>query len=839
MASESQHFDPLNPNFSTCLDSLPLPDEEFPLPEGLMTDLDFDQVLDFSIEDILSFPSEDVDLPFDSVGFHDDSNSKDGSGILSLYDDSADRRSGDAMAMMNCPDRCCSDVASVLKSSAQECFGSPDRCSSGSASGSPSSDVVGGVLNLSSSSDSPDREVSGSASGDRGSDVVMVLNPPDREVSGSVSGGDGSSDAVRVLNPPSPDSVTRDQGFAGADVFMVLNSPSPDCNSSDREFSGSSSLDSSNNSSATAAVEQKMKVEDGSKGQLSKRKKGNEDGNIESRTSKFRRSISSANANSPGAFHAGNDEDEKKHARLMRNRESAQLSRQRKKHYVEELEDKVRSMHSTIAELNSKISFIMAENASLRQQLGGGGVCPPPPGMYPAPGMAPMHFPWVPCSSYALKPQGSQVPLVPIPRLKPQQPVSASRTKKSDSKKAESKTKKVASVSFMGLLFFLLIFGGLVPFVDIKFAGIRTPASGRLNFVKGGFDGGKPRGRVLAVSGHLNASDQESRFGLYAGKASYKRNNPEGIIREPEGLQNRRGARSPPGADGFGFSRNASEPLVASLYVPRNDKLVKIDGNLIIHSVLASEKAVAFSQASSGRKSAKATVSSDKKVGKNGLAIAANLASALAVSKSGRDLERHSHMYRSPTKQPKALMSGTGDTYGDNVKSTTSDGPLQQWFREGLAGPVLNSGMCTEVFQFEISPTSAANPGAIIPASSVVNASSGHTPRSSHSSKVKNRRILYHRLIPLAGSAPNSTEEHTAESPKDNGFHGNKSISSSMVVSVLIDPREAGDGDGDQMGMAPKSLSRIFVVVLLDSVKYVTYSCVLPLKGSGPHIVAA
>ena len=152
-------------------------------------------------------------------------------------------------------------------------------------------------------------------------------------------------------------------------------------------------------------------------------------------------------------------------------------------------QDKVRSMHSTIAELNSKISFIMAENASFRQQLGGGGVCPPPPGMYPAHGMAPMHFPWVPCSSYALKPQGSQVPLVPIPRLKPQQPVSASRTKKSDSKKAESKTKKVASVSFMGLLFFLLIFGGLVPFVDIKFAGITTPASGRLNFVNGGFDG--------------------------------------------------------------------------------------------------------------------------------------------------------------------------------------------------------------------------------------------------------------------------------------------------------------------------------------------------------------
>ena len=57
-----------------------------------------------------------------------------------------------------------------------------------------------------------------------------------------------------------------------------------------------------------------------------------------------------------------------------------------------------------------------------------------------------------------------------------------------------------------------------------------------------------------------------------------------------------------------------------------------------------------------------------------------------------------------------------------------------------------------------------------------------------------------------------------------------------MIVSVLVDPREAGDGDIDGM-MKPKSLSRIFVVVLIDSVKYVTYSCVLPR--AGPHLVTA
>ncbi|KAF3497614.1 hypothetical protein DY000_02053453 [Brassica cretica] len=57
-----------------------------------------------------------------------------------------------------------------------------------------------------------------------------------------------------------------------------------------------------------------------------------------------------------------------------------------------------------------------------------------------------------------------------------------------------------------------------------------------------------------------------------------------------------------------------------------------------------------------------------------------------------------------------------------------------------------------------------------------------------------------------------------------------------MVVSVLVDPGEGGDGDIDGMIGGPKSLFRIFVVVLVDSAKYVTYSCALPRSGA-PHLV--
>ncbi|KAF8047114.1 hypothetical protein N665_3201s0003 [Sinapis alba] len=152
-------------------------------------------------------------------------------------------------------------------------------------------------------------------------------------------------------------------------------------------------------------------------------------------------------------------DDEKRDARLIRNRESALLSRQRKKHYVEELEDKVKNLQTIITDLNSKVSYFMSENVTLRQTVGSGkGMCwPPSSGMYPMP------YPWMPFPAYL----GSHqvVPLLPIPRLKPQR--SLAKVKKS----SEAKTKKVASVSFLGLLFCLFLFCALAPIVNVSYGG--------------------------------------------------------------------------------------------------------------------------------------------------------------------------------------------------------------------------------------------------------------------------------------------------------------------------------------------------------------------------------
>ncbi|KAL3632591.1 hypothetical protein CASFOL_025575 [Castilleja foliolosa] len=653
--------------------------------------------------------------------------------------------------------------------------------------------------------------------------------------------GDGDLPADRswegsgVLNSPSPDMESQQ-------ISDYLNMPSPESNGSNRDstencygdvkilnchspesqgsgnFGSNLSGDSNNCTTRSVSstpnlsnslrrnefVDQKIKLEEpannNSNKSLLKRKKESEDvmgnnDNNESRINKYRKSDCSADNNNSSSDNNEvlTEEEEKRKTRLLRNRESAQLSRQRKKHYVEELEDKVRTMHTTIQDLNSKISFFMAENATLRQQMSssGGGAVPPPPmgppphGMYPHPGMM---YPWMPCPPpYMVKPQGSQVPLVPIPRLKTQKSTQAPKTsKKAESKKNEgAKTKKVASVSFLGLLFFIMLFGGLVPMVNVRYGGAKEVFTGGEGYIGGVFSE-KHHGRVLMVNGteygekHVGFRDQSSNSSVRGDQ-----NGPD------------------PSANEFARSGNGSEPLAASLYVPRNDKLVKIDGNLIIHSVLASEKAMASRGKGGG--------------GETGLVVPGDLVPTIPVSGVGRNGAVHPHL--------RALGSGSADK--DNMKSATTDGKLQQWFREGLAGPMLSAGLCTEVFQFDIS-------AAIIPATTAQNISEEQTQNSTHSNMGTNRRIL--RPISLPESSHNiSREQHSGRNSEKENLNGTKN-KSSMVVSVLFDPREAGDADVDGV-MGTKSLSRIFVVVLIDSVKYVTYSCMLPFTGSATHLV--
>lgn len=509
-------------------------------------------------------------------------------------------------------------------------------------------------------------------------DVSGFLNYPPSESAGYHRDSPRNSPDRRsnISDVPSPESGNCHRDVSGG---PVSSQGSGDCGGSSGVSEGCNSPSHSGNSDRDVSsnvvfadhhLEVKSEEEGIGKNCVFKRKKETEEGNAESRTTKSRRSSTPAEAaNSQFSLNAANEDDDKRKARLMRNRESAQLSRQRKKHYVEELEDKVRCMHSTITDLNGKISYIMAENASLRQQLSGGaGMCPPPPpppGMYPHhPPMVPMGYPWMPCTPYVVKPQGSQVPLVPIPRLKPQPTGSTSKVKKPEgSRKTEGKTKKVASISLLGLMFFVLLFGGLVPIVHVKFGGLMNRVPDGSGYVSERFYD-LHRGEVLTVTGHMNGSVENGGVGMSKEKFDgSKRIHPE-----------RFGQKEAKGSDEFVRLGNKNEPLVASLYVPRNDKLVKIDGNLIIHSVLASEKGKT-SQAHSEVKNKY----------------------ALAIPKAGVNRGRRSPLYRNLPKRQRALTSGAADALKDHMKSTAADGKLQQWFREGLAGKYCACNFCADL----------------------------------------------------------------------------------------------------------------------------------------------
>ncbi|XP_073043174.1 bZIP transcription factor 17 [Primulina eburnea] len=626
------------------------------------------------------------------------------------------------------------------------------------------------------------------------------------ESNGSNPGSSGSSGGeAKGMNCPSPES--QGSGNCGSNV-------------SDNSKFFARSVNSMPNANisfiSSDNVDQKIKLggppSDNVYSSMLKRKKESDDlavcdvdNNLESRINKFKKSECNVETNHNSCSISDlNEDDDKKKARLMRNRESAQLSRQRKKQYVEELEDKVRAMHSTIHDLNAKISFFMTENITLRQQMSAGGsngavplpqMAPPQPGMFPPPGMM---YPWMPSAPhYMMRAHGSQVPLVPIPRLKSRQPANMVKaSKKVEAKKSEgAKIKNVAGVSFLGLLFFIILFRNLVPMIDMKYGAVREAFSGDDSYVGGGYYENH-HGRLLMANGseHVVKYGGERVSSCNSGGAHCGRKG--------------HGSGGEPSTDEIVHMGNGSEPLVASLYVPRNDKLVKIDGNLIIHSVLASEKAM-ISQGQVG--------------GENGLAVRGDLAPAIPVPGMGRNGARLPHL--------RALGSGSADE--DALKSKANDGRLQQWFREGLSGPMLSSGMCTEVFQFDVS--SASNSGAIIPATASRNISEQQKMKSTQLSKGRNRRILHGLPIPLPGSSHNISEEQAGRQSQNKNLNLNNSASS-VVVSVLVDPREASDTDVDGV-MGTKALSRIFVVVLIDSVKYVTYSCMLPFKGAAPHLV--
>lgn len=539
------------------------------------------------------------------------------------------------------------------------------------------------------------------------------------------------------------------------------------------------------------------------------------------------------------------EEEERRQARLIRNRESAQLSRQRKKVYVDELEEKIKTMASTIAELKNTITLISAENINLRRQLGLFG---PPPGQ--TGGIANVA-PWMgayspgPMMGGRLMLPGAHVPLVPIPRWKSQQPSPGKKTKKpksepqekSASVKAIKRTKKVAGIAAAGLFFFVFI---LLP-INFQFLGLRPIVQRESRVwvsnpwhVETSNVGVRAGARVLTgLSDERDlmqnerdkstgyTSPEHAKAGEYywdVRKASKGR-----IVKACDSAETYRKNHS------SGFEMNASAPLAATLFVPRSDGLVRIEGNLIIHSVLAGDKA-----AESVNQTRKQNVRTPA-LYERGHALRANL-KALAIEAAPGERGALVDLQKALAGKLRYALDG------GSIKSVKEDGSLQQWFVEDFTGPVFSSGMCTEVFQFEISPaTSSSSTGSgshVTEANDLAKKKStlleGNGPRKAG----RSGKSLPSYAVPLPPVGHkvvyNATTKNGSFAAGQGGFEADEELAkqkhgrSSVVVSVL-----AGSDLGEQsMASGGNGLSQIFVVVLIDSVKYVTYSCMVPSSGA-------
>ncbi|KAL3678253.1 hypothetical protein R1sor_021209 [Riccia sorocarpa] len=576
---------------------------------------------------------------------------------------------------------------------------------------------------------------------------------------------------------------------------------------------------------------------------------------------------------SGGEFADGADKDEsdeKRQARLMRNRESAQLSRQRKKVYVDELEGKLRTMAATIAELNATISHLTAENVNLRRQLGyfyqpsrPGCVMP----MMPYPGII---------SARPVYP-GVQMPPVPIPRLKSQQtltktPIRIKTTKEPGEKK---KAKKVASLATVGVMSLLCITMLLGPFGDWGSSTIRTGTThihvGTAQIRVGGRvltslnEDGEDLRNMTQKDPWVDDSGRENNIGCVNCAGSGCKNGINGKTRtrndRRSGNSLRRNVTAGSErvwqscAECYGprneapLSHNLKEKLVeskvseqVSLIVPRNNRLIKVDGNLIITAVMAGDKAAEASGkvGPSGEEVEKGARQGAEDSSKNNRSPPTLADHQLIQAVSTQAQEGGGIVVGQKRNTNIGILHEVHDIQKTGYKSDalapslSSSPTFSQVILGNLAGPVLSTGMCTEVFRFETSPAGAAPETGNLDEESKFR----ETPKKSSTGK-KKRDPYAVPLPPIRRKESINTEPVVEKTYEKQQPRNEVPEDSTMVVSVFTG-RQDISGEASMSGPSGvKGLSQIFVVVLVDSVKYVTYSCMLPPTGSQVHVVAS
>eukprot|EP00898_Chlorokybus_atmophyticus_P004412 jgi/Chlat1/4972/Chrsp32S04954 len=409
------------------------------------------------------------------------------------------------------------------------------------------------------------------------------------------------------------------------------------------------------------------------------------------------------------------EDEAAKHARLLKNRESAQLSRQRKKVYVEELEGKVQHLAAANAKLNALNARLMGEVAALQHQLAlfQQRASPYAPAPYPnyAPGTG---LPMMP----------ARLPLRPLPR--PACTVSAAKTKRTQNRERKRlKTTAGAGAAVLCLfgLVFLLLGAGNSPTIPSQSAAVDVWPSGQQNLRAGG--------RIL-----MSLADNSS---VVARDARHPASHTEGVV-TADHLDRRKMAQALP---------------------PGGNATADIDSNSTV--------AIALN-------------------GSVGNRAEPHLSEAIPMGPS--ELSKLKEM---------ALVALAR--------------PQSPGFIAPNAG-MFSSAMCQQIFELDAPGSELYKPQ--------------HIPRHRSMRPYNSRGAV---PLPPASPSPSQGAQGQESSSNSNKFRPDNG-QKEMLVSILVPPEGPVKAGNPGSGSDGSGLSRILVVVLLESAKYVTYSCVLPLATS-------
>eukprot|EP00850_Spirogloea_muscicola_P018345 SM000167S02958 [mRNA] locus=s167:165813:169911:- [translate_table: standard] len=575
-----------------------------------------------------------------------------------------------------------------------------------------------------------------------------------------------------------------------------------------------------------------------------------------------------------GDNEAGDTESDKRLARLQRNRESAQLSRQRKKYYMDELEGRLKAMQTSMAELTATVTHLTSENMGLKRQLAYFYQAAGGPGGRPVPGPPLMPMPRAPPFSAMLAGRllpGQAPPPVPIPRLKTQRSgTAAARKAKAASSVPEGaraqavaigekgnrgakrlRAAEGATVAMLSLFCFAMFLSPKAPREWLLPRQSTALVRGWEEAWGSGGEGlaGEEAALVLDSSptvsskagarvlmgfvddfDAVNATSSGQQWQTSAAVLAGTGNAPQGDgcagcerlhVKLGAKLRVARATEHTVNSTSHFLELNATQPVPASLMVPRSNGLVQIDGSLIIQAVMAGDKA------------AKALVQrKEHQLGTDGrsrrplrvVEMQKLKAQAMVAIEGSGDID---------TKR--ALMAKQGMNGGGpkRLPAAEDDAQLQEWFGGNIAArSVLSSGMCMEVFQFDASPVqtretakSTAAEAAAAASNAVQNRTTTPAPRNKRS-----RRDLYAMPMPPVGGGKSEAKSAAEDGGSEEQCRQNRPANSSMVVSVLASPQDVA---GATVGSG--RLSQIFVVVLVNEVKYVTYSCGLPIIAAAGH----